>query len=157
MSSQFLATIACAFPIVVAMIAFIVFSKGNHEKRGRKTIYWLISALSIPWLLSVWQSKVETPDDLRVFGWSLIITLPIWLTWRVLVNMRGKYKKLIRLLLFIGILPICLYVIIYSLNVMPPLPGTREVELFGSTSMFGLFLILGLWVRDYEVAPFRDK
>ncbi|MFT3890766.1 MAG: hypothetical protein QM730_03960 [Anaerolineales bacterium] len=137
-------------------MAFLLFSKSNFEKRIRNVLWWFISALSLPWLFYVWRSMSETPNDIRVVGWSLLISAPIWFMWLVLVNRGEKYTKISRLLLLACVLPIYAYAISDSTHVLTGLFATREMELFVYTSMFGMFLILGMWVRDYQIVLFRD-
>jgi len=157
MNSQFLTTVMCSFPILVGVIAIIFFSKADTEKRIRNALWWSISAISIPWLFFVWQSEVEMPQDVRVFGWSLLVYLPVWLLALILVHKGERYKKVSWLLLLIGMLPAFSYMLSDSLGVMTNRFATHEMKLIVSASVVGIFWVLGLQARDFEITLFRGK
>ncbi len=156
-NNQFLTTTMCSFPILAGVMAAIFFSKADTEKRIRNALWWSISAISIPWLSFVWQSEVKTPQDVRVFGWSLLIYLPIWLLALVLAYKGERYKKISQLLLLVAVLPILIYVFSDFLDVMTNRFSATQMKLIVSASIAGIFWVLGLWARDYEIILSRDR
>ena len=157
MNNQLLTTGMCGFPILAGAIAYILSSKGDSEKRIRNMLWWSISAISVPWLFYLWRSMSDNLNDVKIIGWSLLVCVPIWLTWLILFNKGEKYTKASRVVLLVCVLPLYAYVFRNLFTFLSKFFAMREVELFVYTSMFGMFLILGIWVRDYKVILFRDK
>jgi hypothetical protein len=131
-------------------MAFIIFSKRDGETRIKNALGWLVAAISLPWLFWVWQS-VKSPNENRAFWWAIAIYLPLWAVLVGLENDKKKHRRASNILASFIIVPWAVYAFSDILKIYSEWFASRNVELIIYAAGFGVFWILGLRVRDFEI------
>jgi hypothetical protein len=99
---------------------------------------------------------LDVPGDEHVFLWTLMLSVPVWLSWEILANLGGRFVSASRAALLIAIAPLILYAIGANFSIFEQTIADYRLELIANTMLFGAFLLLGVLVRDFEIKLFQD-